>query len=644
MSKQDIPEQTVQALGPTVYRTAVRIAIVAGAFSLIVVACLAVNEARSRSLNVVEQTEPLTAKERDLLARASQIAARQARYLDPSKAEERLSAREERILRGGRELADRRRLAVLKMKLQMNESDDELRQTIRAYDARLRARHEQRVRLAQTGGRLLLVGGAVFLTALLYAGAYRASRSIPEGKPPGKEAQQRTATFARWSVAGIAVVVLAVAFGGGLFRRAPAPPIPTPPQQDDPQDGQTPTPTVPAGDPAKNWPRFRGPGGLGVAHWTDMPVTWNGKTGAGIRWKTPVPLPGKNSPVVWQDRVFLSGATKQKREVYGFDADTGELLWQTPIEDVPGSPEKVPNVMDMTGYAAPTMTTDGARAYASFANGDLAALDYHGDVVWTRNLGLPDNRYGHASSLTMHKGLLIVQYDQGNMAEDGLSRVLGIDGASGDIAWENDDRPVRDSWTSPIIIDVDGKAQLVTAADPWVIAYDPGTGEEIWRARCLIDVDAGPSPTYADGLVFVCNDGTPLIGIRPTGTGDVTETHVAFKVGDYMPDTVSPVADGDIVWALSGTILSCYGVRENKMLWDHEFDEVFTASPTLVGDRVYLIDNLGKARIFRRSKAGYKELAAPPLGEKVRASPAFVRGRIYVRGEKHLYCIERPTE
>ena len=155
----------------------------------------------------------------------------------------------------------------------------------------------------------------------------------------------------------------------------------------------------------RNWPRFRGPGGLGISAYTNVPSSWNGITGEGVLWKTPVPLAGQNSPIVWENRVFLTGASEDEREVYCFDADSGELLWQRAVADVPGSPSEPPEVDDVTGFAAPTAVTDGKRVYAIFANGDLACFDFDGKRLWAMSLGNPDNLYVNGHGVDSSLGL-----------------------------------------------------------------------------------------------------------------------------------------------------------------------------------------------------------------------------------------------
>ena len=574
MSKEDLPQAKVQRYGPAFYRAAVRTAFVAAAFCLVVAGALIAEAVRTRKVLPLRKTS----------------------------------------------------LAALRKRLARNPQDRELESTLRREDLLIRETYVRHSAFARRGARLLLGGSAVLLTALLCAVAYRKKLPAPQQQSGRGDEEKRAATLARWSVTIVAIVLL----GAGLRAALVAVPLSRPSSVEPP--ATTPRPSL------GRWPRFRGPGGRGVSPYTSVPTSWDGATGKGIIWKKPVPLPGNNSPIAWDYRVFVSGADKTRREVYCFDAYDGKMLWRRPVRNVPGSPKGPPQADDFTGYAAPTMATDGRRVYAMFANGDVVAFNLSGKKLWAHNLDNPKNRYGHANSLATYKSLLIVQFDQGDSAEDGLSRVLALNGPDGKTVWETP-RPVRDSWSSPIIIESAGRDQLITCAEPWVIAYEPATGKEIWKADCLSG-DIGPCPTYADGLVFACNEGANLVAIRPTGRGDVTKTHVVFKVGEYLPDMVSPLSTGDLVFLVKSNVLSCYGVKEKKQLWEHDkFDDNFVASPTLVGDKVYLMDEKGVMHIFRVSREKYVGLATAKLGERAHASPAFVKGRIYIRGEKHLFCI-----
>jgi outer membrane protein assembly factor BamB len=388
---------------------------------------------------------------------------------------------------------------------------------------------------------------------------------------------------------------------------------------------------------AVNWPRFRGATGCGIVDdGEDYPEAWDGATGEGVLWNVEVSLPGESSPIVWGDRVFLTGADESTREVYCFDAISGKLLWTRPVASEFSAEDEPPEVMDDTGYAAPTMATDGKRVFAIFANGDLAAFDFEGEELWVRAMGRPENVYGHASSLTTWPGMVIVQLDQGSDPDEEMSALVAVDAATGKRVWETA-RPVPNSWPSPIIIDHEGRSQIITAADPWVISYDPDTGDELWRANCLHG-DIGPSPIYGGGLVIVAQDGADLVAIRPDGSGDVTDSHIAWKVFGNLPDTVCPLTDARYVYVVtSWGMLTCFDLAGNQK-WEQDLEASFYGSPTLVGDLIYLVDQDGVTHIFKGGRS-FRGVARAPLGEASNCSPAFAGGRIFIRGASHLFCI-----
>jgi outer membrane protein assembly factor BamB len=388
---------------------------------------------------------------------------------------------------------------------------------------------------------------------------------------------------------------------------------------------------------AQNWPRFRGPDGSGITSEKGILTTWDGASGKGIVWKTPVPLPGHNSPVIWGQRLFVSGANEKTRKVFCFDLAGGKLLWQRDLPGTPASTAKPPKVSEDTGYAASTTASDGRRVYAIFANGDVGGLDFQGNVVWARSLGIPQSSYGYAASLATYKDLLLIQFDQG-APEDKLSKLLALDSATGKLVWETG-RPVPNSWSSPIVARVGGRDQLITAGEPWVIGYDPAGGKEIWRANRLRQ-DVGPSPVFRNGVVYVANQSPDLSAIRADGQGDVTKTHVLWSGEDNLPDICSPLATDEYVFLLAtGGTLTNYNAKTGKKLWEKDYEGQFKASPSLVGTYLYLITDEGKAYIVEPGPKDCREVATAALGDAVTASPAFHGGRMYLRGAKNVYCI-----
>lgn len=386
--------------------------------------------------------------------------------------------------------------------------------------------------------------------------------------------------------------------------------------------------------PGDRWTRFRGPVGAGVAQFDDLPTTWDAETGEGIAWRTELPLPGANSPIIWQDRVFVTGADEHQREVYCFDAHTGELRWTLPVAE--GEDWPVERMHSMTGHAAPTGATDGERIYECFPTGHVIAADFGGELAWERWFDFSDDIYGRATSLVLHDGLIFVQIDLGK-PDIGESHMVALDAATGDTVWEIE-RPVQGSWTTPIVIDTGEREELITSAKPWVIAYDPATGEEYWRARC-IEGDSAPSPIYANGRIYVANIYAELTAIIPGGSGDVTRTHIDWSVRGQFPDITSPLSNGELVWTLhTSGMLGCYDADTGEEQYTERLRSRFRASPSLAGNHVYLIEEAGEGIVIAEGRQ-FERLGSGTFSEDVHSTPSFAHGRMYVRGMEHLFCV-----
>jgi len=517
------------------------------------------------------------------------------------------------------------KLEALKLELRSQATNEQLISQIRQLDLQIRQLRIRRQDFAIKGAYLLLASVVTFLIAAKCAAVFRRKLPAPQPQPDTHDRQFRNTKWSRRAVtAGL------IMLGGAALFLAMTPEI------DLSANGGGLVSFPSKEQISKNWPRFRGPAGSGISAYANIPTSWNGETGEGVLWKTKVPLPGHNSPVVWDDRVFLSGADPNRREVYCFDVRSGNLLWTRPVQSpsVPGA--KPLELGEATGYAAPTVATDGQRVCAIFPTGDVACFDFAGKRLWAINLGTPDSAYGYTSSLEIYRNLLLVQYDQENVEEE-KSKLIALDVSSGRPVWQTK-RPVPGSWSSPIVVEVDGHPQAITCGNPWVIGYDPNDGTELWRVKCIAG-DVVPSPIYAGGLIFAIEAYTKLVAIRPTGRGDVTKTAIAWSAEDAAPDICSPVSNGQFLYLLTTDgLLLCYQVSDGKKLWEKDLQKNFLASPSIVGDKLYLLSAEGIMFIVEIGSE-YKELARCELGEPCHASPAFADGRIYIRSSAHLYCI-----
>jgi len=377
----------------------------------------------------------------------------------------------------------------------------------------------------------------------------------------------------------------------------------------------------------KNHATFRGYMGQGVSEHKNIPVAWNGATGENIKWKVAFSKHGFSSPVIWGDQIFISGGDEQARVVSCYNRHTGQLLWEKDVTDIPGSPASPPRTTEDTGLAAPTMAVDGNRVYAIFATGDVIAFDMEGNKVWGRNLGVPRNHYGHSSSLQVWGNKVVVQYDTSTSG-----RMLALDTATGETIWDVE-RPVRISWASPVLAEVNGKIQVLTTADPYVSGHDLETGAELWKVEAMMG-EVGASVAYGSGLVYATNEYARLVAIKPEAGAEYT-----WENDEYLAEASSPVAyNGLLFTATSYGVLVCYDALTGEKKFEKEFNDGFYSSPIIADGKLYILDMGGVTHILKADASG-TVIAQPALGEGGYAVPAMADGMIYIRGEENLYCI-----
>jgi len=524
-------------------------------------------------------------------------------------------------------------------------NNEKLREEIRELDYIARRAFFTGQHFNRTAIYMLVGGLVIFVIAIKSIEAFKGVPPFPDSADPKDDIVER-ANWARKAVTSVGLVlagfalmlalpwkstldipVTAAVVEGDNFPDAPAPT--KTPEKVEPE---TPIVTAPAKPVAtaeerlKNWPELFGPEG-GISRSAELPTEWNGESGDGIVWKTPISLPGFSSPIIWNGKIYFSGADETTREVFCVDAESGKILWQKATGKVPGSPAELPDVTDDTGYAAATMATDGVRVFAIFANGDLIAFDLDGNKMWVKYMGTPENSYGHSSSLRVFEDILLIQFDQ---EEHGF--LTGLDVATGKEKWKTP-RKFGTSWSSPALINTGDRTELVLAADPAVVSYDPKTGKELWRADCLERAEVAPTPVYADGLLYASADYAKLSAI------DVKTQKVVWESEDLMPGVSTPIVVGEyLISGLTDGGIACHHAKTGEELWLEDTDNGFYASPIVAEGTVYLMDMAGIMHIFKPGPE-FKSVAMPELGEDTTCTAAVSGKSLYIRGTKNLYRI-----
>ncbi|MFP4053544.1 MAG: PQQ-binding-like beta-propeller repeat protein, partial [Phycisphaerae bacterium] len=391
---------------------------------------------------------------------------------------------------------------------------------------------------------------------------------------------------------------------------------------------------------ANQWAQFRGWQGMAVCKFKDIPTEWDEESKKNIAWKVPVPMKGLSSPIVWGDKVFLTGATRQKRETYCYDAKTGKLLWTGTYESNPAAPTDY-SVYDSVSdviHGAPTSVADGKHVYSFFANGEVACFDFNGKFVWSKYVASPlDNGYGNSASLLKYKDTVVVLLDGEDLG------LYGLDGKTGKLLWSTQRN--GNTWASPILIkSPKGSVQVVCSSNPVVEAFDPNTGERLWESSAVLGGDVAPTPTYNGGRVYAGMKDYSLAAFDPDQKGKMLWELWELEEAS-LPETTSPVSNGDLVYYYEGYMLVCVDAKTGEIVYEQDVgDEASYASPTIVGDKLYLFaGNLTKIVQVGRE---YKLLGTNKLESNVwlSASPAFAPGRMFLRGDGHLYCITKKAQ
>lgn len=389
---------------------------------------------------------------------------------------------------------------------------------------------------------------------------------------------------------------------------------------------------------AEDWSGFRGPTQQGLSQAKGLPTRWDQKSN--IIWKQAIPGQGWSSPVVVGGSLFLTSAVPTDKAGHqllalSFDAKTGAEQWRTEVfKEDPSAPK----IHGKNSHASPTPLVESGRIYAHFGHQGTACLDLAGKVIWsTHELSYPP-RHGNGGSPVLVDDLLIFSAD----AETDPF-LAALDKNSGKLRWKvarESDSAKKFSFSTPLVITVNGKKQLVSPGSNVVGGYDPTNGKLLWWVR-FNGYSVVPRPVYAHGLVFFSTgyDHAKLLAVDPTGQGDVTETHLKWTQARNAPNTPSPLVVDDLLYVVSdGGIVSCLEPATGKAVWQKRLGGDFSASPIYADGKIYLTNELGVTFVCAPGRE-CKILAENDLGERSLASPAAIEGALFLRTQEHLYCI-----
>jgi len=423
-----------------------------------------------------------------------------------------------------------------------------------------------------------------------------------------------------------------------------------------------------AAEKGGNWPQWRGVDGTGISTETDLPLVWSATES--IKWKTPLPGRGHSSPIVWGDKIFLTleiegevvpGAQATKHVLEGqeykhpdavaaelqhtfqvacFDRGSGKPLWlQTAYEGT---------VFDdrhrKGSHAAATPATDGKYVYAYFGTEGLYCYDFKGKLIWKTTPGpIATLGMGTATSPVLFDNLVVLQCDEDNGEK---SFIVAYDAKSGREIWKVS-RQVQVGWSTPVLVRSSSQPELVASGNEFIISYDPRTGKELWRMKGH-ESNAVPTPVAGQGMVFV-SAGYPLkrtfaVQLGASGELDSLNANILWRYNKGTAYVPSTILYGDYLYLMTDRgQLTCLAARTGSVIYEGmrlPVPATFTASPVACEGRILITSEDGETFVI---KAGpqYELLATNSLEEPVYASPAISNGMIFIRGEKHLYGIDK---
>jgi outer membrane protein assembly factor BamB len=399
---------------------------------------------------------------------------------------------------------------------------------------------------------------------------------------------------------------------------------------------------------ASDWPAWRGAEGLGISSEQKLPTTWD--TTTNVKWRTPLPEAGNSTPIVWKNGVFVTQAVKDRRTLMCFNRQDGKLLWQSGID----SQEKEPT-HGTNPYCSASPVTDGERVIVSFASDGLYCYDLDGKELWKRrDLGRQIHIWGNGSSPMIYKDLCFLNFGPGD-----TTYLLAVEKRTGKTVWKRDEdtgykhpkegqgdrgNTYIGSWTTPTIMAVDGKNQVLVSWPNRLVAYEPATGKEIWTCRGLNPL-VYTSPIFAEGIVVSMGGFNGMsIGVRTGGTGDVTDSRRLW----HHPKTKQRIGsgairDGHIYVHNDPGVAECFELKSGKLVWEELLkgkgaSGVNWSSVMIASGNCYTITQGGDCFVFKADPK-FEVVAVNSLGEPCNSSIVPAYGDLFIRTHKALWCI-----
>jgi len=385
---------------------------------------------------------------------------------------------------------------------------------------------------------------------------------------------------------------------------------------------------------AQNWPNWRGPNGDGTSIETNLPIEWDSITN--VVWKSPVPGIGHSSPIIWEDKLFTMSALPETSEkiLLCYDSNNGKLLWQRTVNKDTLEIKHADN-----SFASGTPATDGKLVYLSILEVDdvvVAAYDFEGNQVWLERIGKYSSPHGFSVSPALYEDKV---YINGNSKGDHFLAALSK--TDGHIVWKKMQENISHSFSTPIFKEMAGKMQMIFLGNKEVASYNPDDGSKYWFVRGPAE-DFCSTPVYNEkrGLLLISSAWRQriLMAIKTDGSGDVTESHVVWQNtigGVYVP---SPICTDDYLFTtMTNGKVHCTEIATGDTLWVENIGKQYS-SPVLADGLVYMPNDEGVITVIKPGPK-FDPIARNEIGERLISSAGISNGKIYLRGDKHIFCI-----